>query len=147
MHTRTSVEFGSVVSSLVYPAWKRSETAIPEEVETPWESDVIQNSLEALYRASREIRGEDSEYAPNHRIVPAVYSWLSGASFAQAVKFCPDFEGNFVHVLQRLSELVRQLSECLPNLGDGYIDLGPMLEDLQERLRRGIVIYESIYLA
>mmetsp|Transcript_13001 Transcript_13001/g.31858 ORF Transcript_13001/g.31858 Transcript_13001/m.31858 type:complete len:98 (-) Transcript_13001:2355-2648(-) len=91
MHTRTSVEFGSVVSSLVYPAWKRSETAIPEEVETPWESDVIQNSLEALYRASRhvktrtnsyflvtndlalivetvtrfvEIRGDDSEYAP-----------------------------------------------------------------------------------
>lgn len=116
----------------VYPAWKRSETTIPEVlIDDDILNKVFWNHLDSLlprrktshgkmtyFKAlwklcirqakvlryggwelphslfSLEIRGDDVEYAPNHRMIPAVFLWLSGRSFAETARLSPDFEGD-----------------------------------------------------
>mmetsp|Transcript_7302 Transcript_7302/g.10200 ORF Transcript_7302/g.10200 Transcript_7302/m.10200 type:complete len:796 (+) Transcript_7302:205-2592(+) len=149
LYPRDAVAFATVASSLVYPGWKRHEAKLEayDNVRYGWKTPEIQSSLNALLQISKDIRGSnDEDYTPNPRMMPAVYTWASGESFSHAASLSPEFEGNFVQVLQRLSELVRQLYDCLAILGDRFEDLPQILEEVHSRIRRGIVTYESIYL-
>jgi len=146
-YPRDPVSFASVLSSLVYPAWKTADPNL-EDFEGPmgWNDKITQNSLEALMKASQDIRGEDEEYRPNAAMVPAVYTWVNGGSLADASKISPDFVGNFVQVLYRVGDILRQLEECTEYLGSQLADVEEIVKEARERIRRGIVAYESIYL-
>eukprot|EP00466_Bigelowiella_natans_P016386 jgi/Bigna1/91747/estExt_fgenesh1_pg.C_1160039 len=147
LYPRDPLCFAAVASALVYPGWKKRMLNIEIKGDEKWERNEIKSSLKALLQISHDIRGGDEEYVPNPRMIPAVYMWASGENFGDAATLSPDFEGNFVQVLQRLSEVVRQLLDCMPLLSSRFPDLTVVLEQVQEKIRRGIVVYESIYLS
>ena len=75
-----------------------------------------------------------------------MYKWIKGYGFGELLKeYYTLYEGSIIRVIRRIAEFVKSFIICAQNIGDN--NLQKKLEDMEEKIKRGLPFTASLYLA
>ncbi|MDO4913897.1 MAG: DEAD/DEAH box helicase, partial [Bifidobacteriaceae bacterium] len=79
----------------------------------------------------------------NVSMVDTVYSWANGAQLSQILRNSDLTGGDFVRNMKRLSDMLRQLSDVEPFLGD-HQHIAHIAKEAEHLINRGVIRYNAV---
>ncbi|OAA55802.1 ATP-dependent RNA helicase dob1 [Niveomyces insectorum RCEF 264] len=119
---------------------------LKEELAKPLREIKAQAKIIAKVSQESKLDVNEEEYVQSLKwqLMETVYAWAKGASFAEICKMTNAYEGSLVRLFRRLEELLRQMAEAGKVMGSE--DITKKFEQSLEKVKRGIVAAQSLYL-
>ena len=112
----------------------------------------IQNKAEYIGEILEECKilgkGEKKKYIEsfNDNYMLPIYKWINGMSFSDLIKeFDKLYEGSLIRVIRRVEEFTKNFVVTAQHIGD--IHLQKKLEEMGNKIKRGLPFTASLYLA
>ncbi|VDN02519.1 unnamed protein product [Thelazia callipaeda] len=153
----TEMMFGGVFTELSPPqlAALLSCFVFEEKANATKLADDLSGCLRAMQEYARRIARvtkeskieiDEEKYVASFKphLMDVVYSWCTGASFAEILKKSDVFEGSIIRCMRRLEELLREMVGASKAIGNS--DLQENFEKARMLLKRDIVFTASLYL-
>ncbi|KAK5946466.1 ATP-dependent RNA helicase mtr4 [Knufia obscura] len=108
----------------------------------------IQRQARVIAKVSIESKlpMNEEEYVQSFKwqLMPVIYAWATGKSFAEICKMTDVYEGSLIRTFRRLEEALRQMAEAAKVMGSE--ELEKKFEEALGKVRRDIVAAQSLYL-
>jgi len=81
----------------------------------------------------------------NDNYMMPMYKWISGVEFNKLIReYYTLYEGNLIRIIRRVEEFTKNFETSVEHVGDN--NLKKKLEEMQEKIKRGLPFASSLYL-
>lgn len=136
----------AALSCFVFEEKVKEAPPLPEELAKPYRDIKAQAQIIAKVSQESKIALNEEEYAQGfkYELMPIVFAWTKGATFAEICKMTDVYEGSLIRVFRRLEELMRQMAQGAKVMGNS--ELQEKFEFALTKLKRDVVAAQSLYL-
>ncbi|KAI5819517.1 rRNA-processing arch domain-containing protein [Pyronema omphalodes] len=142
----TPEQCAALLSCFVFEEKSKNEDKLSEELQKPFNELQAQAKLIAKVSAESKLAITEEDYLLGFKpqLMPIVYEWSKGASFAAICKMTDVYEGSLIRMFRRLEELLRQMAQASKVMGSE--ELEKKFEEALSKVKRDIVAAASLYL-
>ncbi|KKY23960.1 putative atp dependent rna helicase [Phaeomoniella chlamydospora] len=142
----TPEQCAAVLSCFVFEEKSKDVQSLPAALEAPLRE--IQKQARMIAKVSQECKlpVNEEEYVQSFKwtLMPVIYEWAMGKSFAEICKMTDVYEGSLIRTFRRLEEALRQMAQASKVMGSE--ELEKKFEEALGKVRRDIVAAQSLYL-
>jgi len=136
----------AVLSCFVFEERVKEAPSMSEELQKPLREIQRQARIIAKVSSESKLPVNEEEYVEGFKwqLMPVIYAWANGKSFAEICKMTDVYEGSLIRVFRRLEEALRQMAEAAKVMGSE--ELEKKFEEALTKVKRDIVAAQSLYL-